>query len=211
MVFLYYIDNHTIWVGKDKFENEELIHFSQRFVNSTGMTLIWFHADKFSSPHAYVRLNEGEIGVTKNLQNICCQIVKEGSIEGVKQNAIDVVYTPATNLMKTKTMNPGQVSFYQRNKSSVIRGVKKDQQILKTIEKMVQEVTMNDLEVELEDILAQKKNKSKGKKSNDDWDDWDEEPKQHQSQKTTKKSGVIDMFGDIPKAEFNPNMEDDFM
>ena len=76
---------------------------------------------------------------------------------------------------------------------------------------MVQEVTMNDLEVELEDILAQKKNKSKGKKSNDDWDDWDEEPKQHQSQKTTKKSGVIDMFGDIPKAEFNPNMEDDFM
>lgn len=204
MVFLYIIDDHTIWVGKDKFENEELIHFSQRFVNATGIQLVWYHADKFSSPHAYVRLNDGEIGVSRRLQSICCQIVKEGSIEGVKQNAIDVVYTPATNLMKTKAMNPGQVSFHQHNQASVVRGVRRDAQVLREVEKAMQEVAMSDLEAELDDLIAQKRNRAKVRRGNDDFGGAGAAPR-------AKRSGAVDMFGDIPKAEFNPNMEDDFM
>ncbi|KAH0792126.1 coiled-coil domain-containing protein [Histomonas meleagridis] len=183
-------------------------------MEETGITLIWHHADKYSSPHAYVRLNPGETVVPKSLANICCQICKDGSIEGVKHPAIDVVYTPASNLMKTKTMNPGQVSFHDRKKIGVYRGVRKDAAILKSLEKIYSEASMSDLEIELQDIVANKKNKSKSKKQKEDWDDFDDDwgdapAKPHTQNK--KKSGHIDMFGDIPKAEFNPNMEDDFM
>ena len=46
-------DGHTIYVGKDKFENEELIKY--------GLPIdIWFHADEYSSAHVYLRLFENE-------------------------------------------------------------------------------------------------------------------------------------------------------
>lgn len=46
-------DGHVIYVGKDKFENEDLIKYG--FQED-----IWFHADDHSSAHVYLRLNEGE-------------------------------------------------------------------------------------------------------------------------------------------------------
>ena len=46
-------DGHLIYVGKDKFENEDLIKYG--FPED-----IWFHADDYSSPHVYLRLNENE-------------------------------------------------------------------------------------------------------------------------------------------------------
>ena len=42
----------TIYMGKDKFENEELIKHGLP-------TDVWFHVDKLSSAHVYLRLNEG--------------------------------------------------------------------------------------------------------------------------------------------------------
>ena len=204
MVWVYEIDGHTIWVGLDQFENEELIKFSQRFMAESGLTLIWYHADKVSSPHAYIKLHEGETEPAKNLVQIACQIVKDGSIEGTKRPALDIVFTPASNLMKTKTMNPGQVSFHKRALMGVERAVRKDQKILNMIEKLKTEVKVADLEAELQDLVANK-GKAKAKKAakDDDADLWDAEPEPTPQQET--------MFGDIPKAEFNPNMEDDFM
>ena len=46
-------DGHTIYVGKDKFENEELIKYGLHID-------IWFHADEYSSAHVYLRLFENE-------------------------------------------------------------------------------------------------------------------------------------------------------
>lgn len=46
-------DGHMIYVGKDKFENEDLIKYG--FPED-----IWFHADDHSSAHVYLRLNEDE-------------------------------------------------------------------------------------------------------------------------------------------------------
>ncbi|OHT08969.1 hypothetical protein TRFO_22303 [Tritrichomonas foetus] len=213
MVIIYQIDDHTIWVGVDQFENEELIHFSQRFMEQSGLTLMWYHVDKFSSPHAYVRLHEGETTVPKKLADICCQICKDGSIEGTKHPAVDVVYTPASNLAKSKGMNPGQVSFHNRKLVGVEHGVRKINQILKFITTVRSECTVKDLEQELEDLVANKK-KSKGKKvqNDDDWDDGGDdwgEPVKKDPRETAKDAKR--MFDDIPKAEFNPNMEDDFM
>jgi len=42
-----------IYMGKDKFENEELLKW--------GWTEdVWFHVDNLSSAHVYLRLKEGE-------------------------------------------------------------------------------------------------------------------------------------------------------
>lgn len=213
MVIVYQIDDHTIYVGVDQFENEDLIKFSGKFMEQTGLVLMWYHADKVSSPHAYIRLHEGEKTPPQNLVQIACQIVKDGSIEGTKKPACDIVFTPATNLAKTKGMNPGQVSFHKRALMGVERAVRKDAKILKSIEKLRSECSLSDLEAELEDLVA---NKKKSKKK-DDWDDafasddgdFDEwgDPKPKKNAPAKKET----LFGSLPKAEFNPNMEDDFM
>lgn len=211
MVILYQVDDHTIWVGVDQFENEELIHFSQRFMEQSGLTLMWYHVDKFSSPHAYVRLHEGETTVPKKLADICCQICKDGSIEGTKHPAVDVVYTPASNLMKTKGMNPGQVSFHNRKLMHVEHGIRKNNQILKYIATVRSECTVKDLEHDLEDIVAIKKKSKNEANQDDDWgDDFDDGDKPAKKTPVDKR-GVQQMLDNIPKAEFSTNMEDDFM
>jgi hypothetical protein len=73
MVILYAIEDYTIYVGLDQFENEDLIKFSGRFMQLSGLVLMWFHADQFSSPHAYIRLHEGEQTPPPSLIGMACQ------------------------------------------------------------------------------------------------------------------------------------------
>jgi len=63
---------------------------------------LWFHVDKFSSAHVYLRLKEGETmdDISEGVLEDCCQLVKANSIEGNKANNISVVYTPWSNLKK---------------------------------------------------------------------------------------------------------------
>jgi predicted ribosome quality control (RQC) complex YloA/Tae2 family protein len=46
-------DGHLVYIGKDKYENEDLIKYGWP-------EDIWFHADDHSSAHIYLRLKEGE-------------------------------------------------------------------------------------------------------------------------------------------------------
>lgn len=62
---------------------------------------MWFHVDKLSSAHVYLRLPDS----IKSWEDIpqpllvdCAQLVKANSIEGNKKDNITVVYTPANNL-----------------------------------------------------------------------------------------------------------------
>ena len=76
MVFWYTSsDGHTIYMGKDKFENEDLIKYGWD-------EDVWFHVDDLSSAHVYLRLNDGEdwANIENNLMQECCQLVKENSI-----------------------------------------------------------------------------------------------------------------------------------
>ncbi|KAH8712329.1 Coiled-coil domain-containing protein 25 [Beauveria bassiana] len=93
-----------IYVGKDKFENEDLIKFG------------WdedFHVDKLSSAHIYLRMNEGQQwdSLPENLVMDLAQLTKANSIEGNKKDNITVIYTPWSNLKKDGSMEIGQVSF----------------------------------------------------------------------------------------------------
>ena len=101
----------VLFMGKDKFENEDLIKY-------TGTDdVIWFHVDKLSSAHVYLRLPESTDGnafngiISEELLQDCCQLVKANSIEGNKRDILNIVYTPSSNLLKRKSMEVGQVSF----------------------------------------------------------------------------------------------------
>ncbi|KAH0788948.1 coiled-coil domain-containing protein [Histomonas meleagridis] len=172
--------------------------------------VLWFHVDDLSSPHAYLRLNEGETVPPPNLIQVCSQIVKNGSIEGVKRPSVDVIYTSCSNLTKSKSFKVGTVTFKPGAKVSTVHGVRKDNQILKTLEKAKDHTDVLSMERELDDII---KNKQKSNKKNsqqksfDDWgdeDDWDEP-----ASKPEKKTG--NFMDNVPKAEFSTNLEDDFM
>jgi len=100
-----------IYMGKDKFENEKLIQF--------GLPCdVWFHVDKLSSAHVYLRLPEGHSWehIPEALLIDCCQLVKANSIEGCKKSNVGIVYTPWDNLKKTADMVDGQVSFHDRKR-----------------------------------------------------------------------------------------------
>lgn len=96
----------TIYVGKDKFENEELIKFGWDCD-------IWFHADNLSSAHVYLRLAPGQAwdALPPALVEECAQLTKANSIEGNKKDNVNIIYTPWSNLHKNAGMATGQVGF----------------------------------------------------------------------------------------------------
>ncbi|RWS25001.1 coiled-coil domain-containing protein 25-like protein [Leptotrombidium deliense] len=95
-----------IYMGKDKVENEELIRWGWP-------EDVWFHVDKLSSAHVYLRLNPGQTidDIPSSVLDDCAQLVKENSIVGKKTNNLEVVYTMWSNLKKTASMDVGQVGF----------------------------------------------------------------------------------------------------
>eukprot|EP00750_Incisomonas_marina_P033021 INCI9526.2.p2 GENE.INCI9526.2~~INCI9526.2.p2 ORF type:complete len:184 (+),score=56.70 INCI9526.2:184-735(+) len=131
---------HVMYMGKDKFENEDLIKYCWA-------EDIWFHVDDLSSAHVYLRypapgtkhkpvdINE----VPPELVAECSQLVKANSIEGCKKASVRIVYTPGSNLRKTADMKTGQVGF--KDKKLVIRTtIEKEKTIVKAIEKTREEM-----------------------------------------------------------------------
>ncbi|KAL0082251.1 hypothetical protein F4703DRAFT_1864325 [Phycomyces blakesleeanus] len=101
----------TIYMGRDKFENEDLIKYG--FPED-----VWFHVDKLSSAHVYVRLQPGQtwLDIPEAVVEDCAQLVKANSIEGNKKNNVTIIYTPWDNLKKTPGMETGQVTFFNHKK-----------------------------------------------------------------------------------------------
>jgi len=121
-------------MGRDKVENEELIKYGWP-------EDIWFHVDKHSSAHVYLRLREGETidSISQNVLEDCAQLVKGNSIEGNKINNVSVVYTPWTNLKKTNAMEVGQVGFHQAQLVRKIQVEKRKNEIMNRLNKTKKE------------------------------------------------------------------------
>ncbi|CAK7209329.1 hypothetical protein SCUCBS95973_000402 [Sporothrix curviconia] len=102
-----------IYVGKDKFENEDLIKFGWE-------EDVWVRQvrDKLSSAHIYLRLPEGDSwdDIPEDLVKDLAQLTKANSIEGNKKDNITIIYTPWSNLKKDGSMAVGQVSFKDQKK-----------------------------------------------------------------------------------------------
>ena len=96
-----------IYMGRDKFENEDLIKYAEA-------EDFWFHVDDLSSAHVYLKPQDGWTldTIPETVIMDCAQLVKANSIEGNKKNDIKVVYTPASNLRKEASFDVGQVAFF---------------------------------------------------------------------------------------------------
>jgi len=122
--------DYVIYMGLDKHENEDLIKY--------GLPEdIWFHVDKLSSAHVYLRMQKGQTmeGVTAELLEDCAQLVKANSIQGNKLNNLDVVYTPWYNLRKTPSMDVGQVGFHNPKLVRTVRVEKRVNEIVNRLNK----------------------------------------------------------------------------
>ncbi|XP_076634388.1 coiled-coil domain-containing protein 25 isoform X2 [Colletes latitarsis] len=95
-------------MGVDKYENENLIKWGWP-------EDVWFHVDKYSSAHVYLRLHPGQTidDIPSTVLEDAAQLVKANSIDGNKINDVDVVYTMWSNLKKTQGMVVGQVGFHK--------------------------------------------------------------------------------------------------
>ncbi|KAL1830600.1 hypothetical protein DCAR_0100539 [Daucus carota subsp. sativus] len=142
------VGDYTIFMGLDKHENEELIKYG--FPED-----IWFHVDKMSSAHVYVRLRKGQgiDDMSEGLLEDCAQLVKANSIQGNKVNNVDVVYTPWQNLKKTASMDVGQVGFYNSKMVRTVRVEKRLNEVVNRLNKTKVERTP-DLKAEREAVNA---------------------------------------------------------
>ncbi|XP_065226730.1 coiled-coil domain-containing protein 25 [Planococcus citri] len=127
----------TYFMGKDKYENEDLIKWGWP-------EDVWFHVDKLSSAHVYLRLNPGQTikDVPQQVINDACQLVKANSIQGHKLSEVDVVYTMWANLKKTPGMEVGQVSFFNDNEVYKVK-VEKQNPVVNRLEKTKKEEQPN--------------------------------------------------------------------
>ncbi|KAG7316405.1 hypothetical protein KOW79_019946 [Hemibagrus wyckioides] len=125
---------YTIYMGKDKYENEDLIKYGWP-------EDIWFHVDKLSSAHVYLRLPKGKTidDIPKEVLIDCAQLVKNNSIQGCKMNNINVVYTPWGNLKKTGDMDVGQIGFHRQKEVRTVAVEKKINEIINRLEKTKEE------------------------------------------------------------------------
>lgn len=104
---------------------------------------VWFHVDKLSSAHVYLRLKQGQTidDLPQSVLDDACQLVKANSIQGNKMNNIDIVYTMWANLKKTPGMECGQVSFYQDKEVRKVRIEKRINEIVNRLNKTKVEAT----------------------------------------------------------------------
>jgi predicted ribosome quality control (RQC) complex YloA/Tae2 family protein len=83
-----------IYVGKDKVESKEFYFLIKAALTKTDEDLIkfgleedvWFHADKLSSAHIYLRMNESDSWETipEEVLTDLAQLTKANSIEGTQ-------------------------------------------------------------------------------------------------------------------------------
>ncbi|KAK6188196.1 hypothetical protein SNE40_004428 [Patella caerulea] len=129
---------YMLYVGEEKHENEELIRWGWP-------EDVWFHVDKVSSAHVYLRLHAGETldDLSQAVINDCAQLVKANSISGNKMNNVDVVYTMWSNLKKSARMDVGQVGFHKDQEVRKVRVEKRLNEIVNRLNKTKKEVHPN--------------------------------------------------------------------
>ncbi|XVF48522.1 hypothetical protein PTKIN_Ptkin03bG0197400 [Pterospermum kingtungense] len=149
------VGDYTIFMGLDKYENEELIKYG--FPED-----IWFHVDKMSSAHVYLRLQKGQTidNISQGLLEDCAQLVKANSIQGNKVNNVDIVYTPWSNLKKTASMDVGQVGFHNSKMVRTVRVEKRINEIVNRLNKTKVE-RKPDLKAEREAVNATERTERK--------------------------------------------------
>mmetsp|Transcript_18377 Transcript_18377/g.22596 ORF Transcript_18377/g.22596 Transcript_18377/m.22596 type:complete len:235 (-) Transcript_18377:145-849(-) len=136
--------NFTIYMGIDAEENDLLAKYGWP-------EDIFFHADKISSAHVYLRTKDNiDHDIFKSIKNWddfydkllipkivikeCLQLCKYNSIQGCKQETCKIFLTPWTNISKIIGTDAGTIHV-KKDKLKLIFDVKKKNKILKQINK----------------------------------------------------------------------------
>ncbi|KAL2822675.1 hypothetical protein BDW59DRAFT_149269 [Aspergillus cavernicola] len=198
-----------IYVGKDKFENEDLIKYGLE-------KDVWFHVDNLSSAHVYVRLRDGESwdNIPEQLVVDCAQLTKANSIEGNKKDNVTVIYTPWSNLMKDGSMAAGQVSFHNQKLVRKAFVAQRENVIVNRLNKTRVE-KFPDLRAEKEEYL--KVQRREDRKAREEKKTQEKQEKREREQmKWQKDHAYDDMFNDenmhaSSNQDRDPDFLDDFM
>lgn len=198
-----------IYMGKDKFENEDLIKHG--WPND-----VWFHVDKLSSAHVYLRLPPQMTwdSIPEALLMDVAQLTKANSIEGNKKDNIVVIYTPWDNLKKQGDMDTGQVAFH-RNKT--VKRIKVDTRINSIINRLMKTRVEEFPDLEKLKMLNAKKLQKLDRIAKEKQEQ--EEKAYIEEMRTQKKSGYGDLFQEehmysnkgLDMSKSAAELEEDFM
>ncbi|XP_029705887.1 coiled-coil domain-containing protein 25 isoform X1 [Takifugu rubripes] len=179
---------YTIYMGKDKYENEDLIKYGW-------LEDIWFHVDKLSSAHVYLRLPKGQTinDIPPEVLIDCAQLVKNNSIQGCKMNNISVVYTPWANLKKTGDMDIGQIGFHRQKEVKTMAVEKKINEIVNRLEKTKAE-HYPDLAAEKESRDTEERNEKKAQLQ-------EQKRREKEEQKRKKEMEELRNYSSLMKTE----------
>ncbi|KAI8678945.1 hypothetical protein NCS55_00617100 [Fusarium keratoplasticum] len=190
-----------IYVGKDKFENEDLIKFG------------W---DEDVCAHIYLRMKEGQQwdALPEELVMDLAQLTKANSIEGNKKDNITVIYTPWSNLKKDGSMAVGQVGFKDQRKVKRVLVPQRENPIVNRLNKtkveqkpdFKQEKDDRLKELRRQDQAAQQQRRKEEARQAQEW----------KEKKWQKDHAYDDLFTDENMAassnqDRNEDWEDDFM
>ncbi|KAJ5684812.1 Coiled-coil domain-containing protein 25 [Penicillium maclennaniae] len=186
-----------LYVGKDKFENEDLIQFG---------------LESDVCAHVYVRLRDGETweNIPQPLLDDCAQLTKANSIEGNKKDNITIIYTPWSNLKKDGSMAIGQVSFHNPKLVRKVLIRERENSIVNRLNKTRVE-KFPDLRAEKEEFMRKKRNEDR--KSRDQQREKDKLEKREREQlKWQKDHAYDDMFSaENMEASSNQDRDADFL
>ncbi|WPK25705.1 hypothetical protein PUMCH_003030 [Australozyma saopauloensis] len=148
-------EKHTIYMGKDKFENDPLIHKSHP-------KNLWFHVDKHSSAHLYLQLSPEQQNVkfedlrlSELLLDQIAQLTKANLIKANKLNNISIIYTPVDNLRSDGLLDTGTVTFVNPQKLRRVHVVKKDNAIINRLNKTKTEISTEQFVKDQDQLLVE--------------------------------------------------------
>ncbi|CUM64515.1 uncharacterized protein PRCAT00002120001 [Priceomyces carsonii] len=204
----------TVYMGKDKFENDPLIKHSHS-------KDLWFHVDNFSSAHLYLRLEDEErlakfddLKLDETLLSQVAQLTKANSIKGNKVNNVKIIYTPVENLHTDGSMDIGTVTFKSRKKVKKLHVDKKDSTVVNKITKTKKDVPT---EVFLKETEEMNRSYEAEKKLREHsyLQDQKEIQKSNKDEKKRAENPYEDIFSEenmrASGSQFrNENLEDDF-
>nr|CAG4715817.1 unnamed protein product [Naegleria fowleri] len=188
---------YTVYMGRDKYENEDLIKYSWP-------EDVWFHVDNFSSAHVYLRLKPGQTinDIPKEVIEDLAQLTKYNSIQGKKEQQVKVIYTMASNLKKTGDMDTGEVGFFDRK---AVRHV-----IIQKNKEIVNRLNKTQVEKEV-DLEKEKANRDKNEREKQKLQAKERAKKEKEEYERRKKEAEEKSYDNLfVKKNRNPHANDDF-
>ncbi|CAN1837939.1 Coiled-coil domain-containing protein 25 [Linum perenne] len=153
--------DYTIFMGLDKYENEELIKYGfpediwhlGQFLFVVIFTFLGFSLFDLLTFALKVKTLIHWAGYRFHVEKMSSAHVYVRLHKGNKVNNIDVVYTPWSNLKKTTSMDVGQVGFHNSKMVRTVRVEKRINEIVNRLNKTKVERTP-DLRAEREAVNA---------------------------------------------------------